>query len=750
MPPRLKRWAVLAAIAVLVSALYSQIDALKFSSHRWLPDDNPAYQNKHYLNDEFNRGEHLFVVVRLQQNYFDAELLSELDQIVQQLEEIDLVGSVNSPLHATTFIQDTENTLHSVSFKQAMDRGLISASQYPDKLADSRYVDRLIDRQGRIIVIQLTLDLDLGQDNSLIRAGIFSQIEKLLQTSARFADYGFAGEAELAHRIDSLSQDNVRSLLPLAALGLLVLLAVFYRQPVYVLITGTATLLTLLIAFNINQALGYSFNVLSASLPVLVMTITVADSIHIIKRWQIIIAEVPAQQVKANPLPFLITCWQQTWRPCLFTSITSAAGFGVFYFSELIPLSHFGLVAFTTLLLAWISIMLTTLLMFYSFRPTASAAGLKLNIKIPVTDWVANKRGWIINGAFGLLIMFLASLPLAQSETNFLEVFFNQQSTTRQTFNLVDAQLSGSGSVDIIIQGESPDTFRQLSFFEQLQAQADALGALAEVRIVSSLLEPVEMVHAPLGGEGLLPASEAALEQELLFLEFSRGDNNLDVLSDFVDFDYHNSRLSLYTKNMRSSETESLLADIKPILDRLPVGYLLTGANVYFNELSTYVLDAQRTSILMTSLLVWLIFLIQFGIRIGTIGTAVSLLPIATTTSLQIISGVPFDFSTVMVASVAMGLAIDNSIHYLHRFRNHQATGMGAQSLAGATADVWQPVLMTTFILIAGFLLLTQSELVVIDRFSILLSLSLLLSLPATFLLLPALLDRFALSRQLK
>lgn len=735
------------ALALLGIGLYWNINDLRFSSHQWLPKDNPIYQNKLYLDEEFNQGEHLFIMVRLKQNYFDQTLVEALAKIVEQLKTTTFVKQISSPLHASTIIQDHADTLHNTTFKKALESGLISWQEYPDLLRTSYYWSRLIDQTARIIVIKLVLDINADTENSAARRRVvFQAADKIMALSSHFNDYGFAGEAELTHRIDYMSQQNVVTLLPLAALTLLVLLALLYRNAAYVLITLTTTLLALLITFNLNQWLGYSFNVLSASLPVLIITIAVADSIHIVKRWQVNLVSFPDVDIKHNPWPGISSCWQQMWQPCLFTSLTSAIGFGVFYISELIPLSHFGALTFIAILLAYPTIILSTLLMLYILRPTDAGRPNPSNtLMITMVNAVTKQQKNILRAACLLFILAISSTPLMRSETNFLDVFFSHDSATRRTFNSIDDKLSGSGSVDIIIRSNQTDTFKAIDIFEGVQNQVRSVREIAGVRAVSSMLEPINMVHEPLSGKAEeLPDTEEGLAQELLFLEFSRSDTATDVLSEFVDFDYQNSRINLYTANMKSSETEDFLARLKPALKELPLSYTLTGSNVYFFELSRYVLNAQFLSILLTSLLVWLLFILQFHFRLGTIGLIASILPIIITLGTQIFLGIPFDFSTVLVASAATGLCIDDTIHYLHRFNIHKEKWPLHQCLQQASIDAWQPIIVTTTVLMGGFVVLLASDLVIIERFSLLLNLALLLSLPATFLLLPAMLYRFS------
>lgn len=742
----------LAVIGGVFAALFLGIGELRFSSYQWLPSDNPTQANKRYLDTEFNRGEGLVAVVELGgQEFFEGGLLDELDAVVEAMREIDEVSNVNSPLHATTVIRDAENTLHIFPFREALEQGLLDLQGYARKLAGSHYQGRLIDDAGERFVIQLTLDLDFDANNTPIRAAVIAQAGEILRGSRHFREFGFSGETELHHRIDTLSQENAVKLLPLAAVGLVILLVVFLRSLRYVVITCVVTAMTLLLAFNVNRVLGIPFNVLSASLPVLILTIAVADSIHIIKRWQDLLGEeASAEAAVRKPWGIIVKCWQQTWRPCFFTSLTSASGFGVFYFSELIPLRDFGLVAFISVLLAWVTIMFTTLALLYILRPSGRRSLDWRWFALVPGEFLRRRSREIVWGGGVIFVVFLLSLPFVKTETNFLEVFFHPESKTRQTFDLVDGSLSGSGRVDVIVRGGAGEAFKRMERFEMIQEQVGELGVTGrgKVRAVSSLLEPVQMVHGPLGGEGEYPSSEEALAQELLFLEFSRDDVSADVLSEFVDFDYRNSRISLYTNNMKSSASAELLADITPTLERMrPLEYLVTGANIYAHRLSDYVLEAQARSIMLTLLVVWLVFLVQFGWRLGSVAVCGSFAPVMCIITLQILARVPFDFSTVMVASVSMGLAIDATIHFLHRFNFHRGGGGGGGGVGSpmerAIGDTRQPIFTTTLILVAGFSLLTQSELQVVDRFSILLGIALFLSIPATFVLLPGLLNRF-------
>lgn len=689
----------------------------------------------------------MVVVISLGTNYFDKTLIQALAKTADRLEAIRSVRKINSPLHAKIILRDHQGNLHNIPFKQALDDGLLSFEQYPDALRNSPYWQRLISDSGDTIVIKIHVDTDPDSDNTDSRRQTFLSATAILSESTYFSNYGFAGEAELNHRIDYLSEQDLYRLVPIALLVLFLLLLAFYRNLAYVLITSLVILCTLLLTFNVNHQLGFSFNVVSTGLPILIMTIAIADSVHILKRWQVQSLSADAQAAPGKVTTLLGLCWQETWQPCFFTSLTSAVGFGVFYISELIPLSEFGITAFISILLAYPAIMLMTFALLYSLQPRAKKS---ITAHLSTQMWrvpfraATDKTSKVLTICLVLLVVAIGTLPFATYETNFLDVFFAQQSATRKTFDLIDTQLSGSGGVDVILQGSAANTFNRIANFHKIKQQVAAASAIDAIVSASSLLEPVQMVHKPLSGtDDALPDTDEGLAQELLFLEFSRTDEETDVLSTFTDFDYRNTRIGLYTKNMKSSETARLIQELSKHLDRLSLPYLLTGASVYFHELSAYVLKTQYLSMSITGGLVWLLFIMQFGFKLGSIGIVSSVFPIALTLGLQIMLGIPFDFSTVLVASICLGLCIDDTIHYLHRFKYQELSVLPSSRLEATSAHLWQPIVVTSVMLIGGFLTLLDSDLVVVKRFAGLTAIAITLSLAACFLLLPALLKQF-------
>ena len=131
----------LLACALLGIALLlgKNIGDVEFSNYRWLPPDNPIDRDKRYLDDEFNHGENLIALVRLpdslENGFFSAGVYEELDAVVAQLQAIDKVSEVTSPLHAKTILKDAAGTLHNVSFQSGAGARPAKPSRLPETTA---------------------------------------------------------------------------------------------------------------------------------------------------------------------------------------------------------------------------------------------------------------------------------------------------------------------------------------------------------------------------------------------------------------------------------------------------------------------------------------------------------------------------------------------------------------------------------------------------------------------------------------
>ena len=738
----LKLAALVLLALVFFGALVPGVNRLSFDNYHWLPPGNPIREAKTYLDREFQRGEDLVVLIRPSRDYFSAGVIEELDRVQRALTDLDEVSSVDSPLHVQLAIADRDGSLSITPYRRALERGLLAGiPAYRDHLGASDYWGQLISEDASAIALVVKLDIDFDAWNFPTRARVLGEAGRLLDETQFLRDYQFAGETELIQRLDLASSANLRLLLPLVALLAFAILLLAYRNLLKSLIVAAAAGATLLVSLNVIVWFDHPINVVSLSLPILIIVIAIADSIHIIARWE----QIGGQKARTERI---LEALRQTWLPCLITSLTTAVGFGVFHFSELVPLSHFGWDAFFSVLLAYPIILGSSISALYAFGPALE--GPEKQRQDPESGRMAaftaalQQRPLAIAAAcLGITLVFVYAFKDTYTETNFLDVFFKKSSPTYQAFEFMDAKLGGSGGVDVILQraDSGPEAFKKLDEFKRIEALAAEFAELPQVNFANSYLLPVALVHKEFDDSGdKYPQEQDALSQELLFLEFSRSDQQSDVLAPYIDFTYENSRIRLQTDNLSSSQTERLVRqEILPRLAKFSLApYRLTGASYYFQALSDYVLETQIQSFLLCLACVWLFFTLAFGIKLGLVGMATTLLPLGIALGAIPLAGFPFDFASVLIASISMGLCVDNNIHYLHQYRRRRAQGQTkAQALCRSSQALHKPILLTSVLLLAGFSVFLASDLVVMIRFGAFSALAIAAALASTFVFMP-------------
>ena len=723
-----------------------QASKITFDNSRWFADSHPQKKNKDYLNQEFEKGEAIIFVAKLKKSFFTPDIIESVKKSTAEIEKLSNVVEIKTPLNATIALSERDS-LYVIPFQSALERSIIpDLANYQKKLVESSYYKRLISEDFKQIAFVVKINLDDVTNKFEIRQFVISQVLKILKKDVNLQNLALAGEGELNYKLDLQSRENLKLLLPLSFFIMLLLLAFIFRSFIYVFIVSITSFLCLLLSLSIFVLQNHPLNVIGLALPVLILVIVTADSIHIIARFNKLLLK--EQLVSKVTLQAANQAIKQTYLPCLGTSLTTAIGFGSFYFSELIPLKNFGIDAMLAILLSYLVIIMATWSLLYIFqnrlakqKPTNYYFLFKLANSCV---WFSQKYKRIISWATIILIgALLFNLKNIFIETNFLDVFFPKKSEIYQNFLFVDKHLSGTGAIDILLKTKDDKNFRNFTEFEKIKNITAELKDLKRVTTIQSYLDPVNMIHKELKKDGTpLPDNDEELEQELLFLEFSRGDKQTDVISPHMIFDYSESRIHLQTPNLNSSKINILKNEVLAILKKYPqLQTILAGSSIFFHSLSEEVLKTQITSIIITLSITWLIFLFLFGFKLGTIGIIPSIFPVLVTSGLMIILKIPFDFAAIMIGSISFGLCVDDTIHLLHYFKRSQGTI--PDRLLSSARTLCSPLAFTTVLFCLGFGVFLASDLVVLFRFGLFTFVTILSAFFATIIILPALISNF-------
>ena len=730
---------LLAGAAIAAPAFW-----LEFDSDRWLPPEHPQERALDELEREFAPGETLAVVLPMPAGTFSAEgvgrLLALEDALEAELQD-DLV-SIRSPASAQRIAADGE-TVRIEEFHAAMARGAFaSREEYRRAFAGSSYGGRLASRDGSLAVLLLRLDTSEQAER---RRRAMRKVRAVLDREGAGGQAHFVGGAALR---DAINEKVRRQTPQLAAAGagvIALFLVLFLRSARRAFPVLAAALLVIAGSLSWIVVLGHKMTVTTLALPVLAAVIAVADGLHILAHRDALHRadpRAPGDRLARGALG-------RALRPCLFTSLTTAAGFGAFGVSALIPLRDFGLDSVAAITFAYPVIVLA----FWSvFRfsggamdppPGGGIGRLRLRAALEACHRLTGARAGkvaALSVALGLLLG--AGLLHLRTETGFLQVFFKEDSTIRRDFGLVDARLGGSAGLDIMLKSGTPEHFRSLPGLGVVESMETALAAVPPVTYAESYTDPLSRTQHAFTGVRGLPDAEDLLAQEILFLELSRTENKDDVLSPHVDFDYATARIHLRLPDLASRELADFIERVRLVVGPASAGLdpVLTGFAAFVHTMSAQVLRTQAHSLLLTGLAVGLLFVVLFGPRQGLAALGVNLLPVVAATGLMAWLGVPFDFSTVLVAGITLGLCVDDTIHLLHAYNRARRDRGPAAARREAILLTGGPIIVTSVLFCAGFAVLLLSDLVLLVRLALFTIFGLAVSLAASLVLLPSVL----------
>ncbi len=754
---------------------------VKFDNSIWLEDSNIHKKSKDRLYKIFDKGEELVLGIDLGRDYFNPRWIQIVGKITEEIEKEDGVVDVKSPLNATVILKKN-GVMNIISYKKAMEQGLISSIQeYKNKFTDSNYYGQLVSKDYEKIAIVVKIKAPIKDNNHDRRTAIMKAADRILSLhissalseshSTQKGDFRkhvhYTGEVTLSQVLVAYTQKDLALLLPLSIVLILLFLFLIYRKLAEVLIIIYISLISITLSFFIFFLFGFPMNAISISLPILMLDISYGLSIYVFNRWHETFGIIQDEREA------IATTFREVWKPCLFTILAAAIGFGSFYHSELIPLSNYSACSVVVILLCF-PIVVSHLYYFLSF---ASFYRLERFQKERYA-WI--KRFYIKSYykftlpfrylllSFSVLILGLTiySFNFIRTETNFIDAFFTKKNPVRKDFNFVDQYLGGTGATDILVSTKEKDHFKKRSSLEKLMGLEEVFLKNEVVNSMRSYLTPLSMMHKAFSSQTSdsiknepkttrqqlptekndLPVNDAQLAQEVLFMEFSRGDKQSDVLSPYVNFNYTDSRIHLQTPNLNSERAEKLKNYInKNLKDDSEYTYSVTGSSMYFQALSEYVNETQIESILISLIIAIVFFVLQFGFKLGMIGLLPNVIPILMTVSLIVLLGMPFDFATVIIFSISFSMCVDDTLHFMHFYKNQKKIEPynADKRIEAMLSTLGRPAFFTSSLFLLGISVFILSDLVVLVKFGIFTLNSLLFDYLSNIFILPAFIKIF-------
>jgi predicted RND superfamily exporter protein len=772
-----RAWRVIAAVLLLVGALASQLPrfTLDTSTEGFFHRKDPARVAYDEFREQFGQDTKIVLAVR-PADVFERDSLERLRALHQEIEdEVPMLVEVTSLVNARETRGVGDELLVGELMEDWPESDEAIAEVRRRALANPVYVDNLISRDGRVttIVIETEAYSSLGVSDD--EFGGFDEpaqgeaepgappafltgeenariLRALAQVVVRHRAPGFeiymAGTPVLVYEMSAaMGADTVR-FTGLAVVAIAIFLGALFRRLAAVVLPLVTVMLSVVCTISIMSVTGTPMTLPTQILPSFLLAVGVGHSVHILAIFY------QARRRGEGKQEAICTALGHSGLAVLMTGLTTAGGLASFSVAELRPISHLGVFGPIGALLAltFTLVLLPALVSVFPMRaePALRRRGPSRSQRALV--WagdLAVRRAALVVGVCSLLLA-LAVTGAAQIRFAHDPIhWFPDDHDIPIATKLVNEELNGSMFLEFLVDsGEEnglhdPDLLTRMERIAEVAATVQAEDVYVGKTL--SLVDVVKEIHQALNENRpefhAIPDDRELLAQELLLFENSGSDD----LEEFVDPLFRTGRITMKVP-FRSGEKYPALYDELERQVRRILGdgfeYQMTGMGTLMGRtINAVIRSMARSYLIALSIITPLMILLIGNPRIGLLSMVPNLFPILLTLGLMGWLDIPLDAFTLMVGGIAIGLAVDDTIHFLHNFRRYyERSGEVRSAVRETLATTGQALLFTSIVLSTAFFLYTFSPMRSLYAFGLLTGFTIICAFLADLLLAPALL----------
>ena len=790
------------AILCSVAAYNAQHFYYDASADSLVAEDDPELLYYRDVSSHFGGEDFLFLTYTPK----NAELLShetiaKLDNLVQRLSEVDGIESITSLLDAP-LLKSPPIPLSELSngYNTLRSEGVDLKAALHELTTSPLFNNLLISEDGKTTAIRIDLAdayavtaLLNSRDNlRLIDNPTPEETEKLEEVSAAYRA-AYAARTEKIERVleevrvirDSITKDAIAHLggVPMIAsdmihyvkkdilifggasvLLMMVTLFLFFKRMRWVLLPLATTSVTILLTIGLLGFLHKPVTVISSNFISLLIILSVSIGVHLISKYREILSHNP----KLSHTDIIYQTMSKKLAPCLYTTLTTIAGFASLATSSIIPVMDFGLIMCVSVFLSF--------LVFYSFFPSVLALLPKTDLAHPARDnntpficlayhlSADRTRGVILFAVILAILTFIGASKISL-DNRFLD-YFKPHTEIHQGLAFIDKNLGGTIPMDIIVKfppyveeeideeddffvAAEEDVFPERYWFtpdkvDYLKRLGDYLESRVEIGKVLSLSTLESVARGFNDGKALGAVEIAAI----------LGAMPERARVDFIT-PYAAPAAGIMRITTRIHETgplfsrDALIADIENFsineLGLEPGRVRATGVNVLFNNMLKELFSSQTSTLLFViGATLMMFFILLRSARFAIIGLLPNLLSAFLILGFMGFAKIPLDMMTITIAAIVIGIGVDDAIHYLHCLKESykEEKDMDA-AIRKSHREIGRALYITTLTVVIGFSILAASNFVPSVYFGLFAASAMILALLANLVLLPALLLKF-------
>lgn len=750
---------ILAALTAFMGWRASKV-SLSYEFAKAIPTNNPKYIAYQEFRKQFGDDGNLLVLGIQNKDLFKLPVFNEYVNLQNRLKALKGVDNIVSVPAAINLVKDADN------------EKLNAVPVFPDSIASQQVLDSsaavfyslpfykglLYNPQTKAWLMGLRMNSLLINSNQ--RTAIVKNIVKEVDVFSAKTNM----EVHLSGLpyIRTITSDRIQKEMRFFLVGSVVLsaliLLLFFRSFSAMLLSLAVVIIGVIWSVGLLDLTGYKITLLTALIPPLVVVIGIPNCIYFLNKYH------SAYREHAHKYNAIITMIGKMGIVTLFCNIAAAIGFAVFALTDSAILKEFGIVAgISIMLLFFISLILIPVVLHLLPPPKERHTRYLDNPWLQrwldnLEIWSVNHRKWIYGVTAVVLIISIAGITRLKS-VGYIVDDLPKADKVYTDLKFFENNFKGVMPLEIIIDTKRKNGLRgsrALTVFQKIDSLSAFIASMPEMTRPLAVTEGLKFAkQAFFEGDSanyVLPGENDMLALRSYLSGGGSGDTSSafsKLATSFIDSNRQKTRISVSMQDIGSARMPAVLDSIQQrsdaIFDSSAYNVQFTGTSITFLEGSRFIINGLKESVFWAFLLIALCMLYLF--RSGKIllcSLIPNVIPLVITAGVMGWSDVALKPSTVLVFSVALGIAIDITIRFLVNYKQQMASGLSVQQNVIETIhSTGISIIYTSIVLIAGFVIFCFSGFGGTKALGWLTSLTLVTATLSNLILLPALIISF-------
>ena len=767
---------VILLIILITFGYYSKDFKLDASSESLLIEGDPDLEYLQEINNRYGSKEFLILTYTPNDGMISDASINNLLSLKYKLQSLDWVHSVITLLDIP-LLNSSDAPLQErlENFKTLKDEEIDRDRGFNEILSSPVFRNFVISQDGKTsgIIVNIKRNNELKDISNKTKKEIENfknEIKKknhqnILEIRDVIKSYEDVGKIHLGG-IPMIADDMmtfIKSDIIVFGIGVLLFIIgtlwFVFRKLIWIIVPISSCFFSVIIMTGLLGLLGWKVTVISSNFIALMLILTMAMNIHMSTRFLQIKENNPDKKI----LEILTLTTNKMFWPILYTALTTIIAFLSLIFSEIKPIIDFGWMMTLGLITSFI-ITFTLLPSLINLVPKENISLKNYKVSV-ITSFFAkisqNNQKTIFSVTILVIVLSLIGISRLEVENSFIN-YFNKKTEIYKGMKLIDEKLGGTTPLEIILkfpkqenQKISDDEFDDWGEDENQDDEKYwfTRDKIDRITLVHNYLENLPQVGKVLSFSSIIDVATmlnnnkplGTLEMGVLYSKIPKSIKT-EIIDPYISIKDNEARINLRIidsqENLRRNDLiKKINFDLKNKLGLKENDFKLAGVLILFNNLLQSLFKSQILTLGLVMAGIFLMFLILFkNIKLSLIGVVPNFIAAFFILGVIGLLGIPLDMMTITIAAITIGIAVDNSIHYIYRFKEEFDNSKDYnKTLLLCHSTVGKAILNTSITIVFGFSILVLSKFIPTIYFGIFTGLAMLLAMISVLTLLPSL-----------